>query len=319
MTVKEAIDKFLITIKSEGVKPTTIKWYQVRFIRFIKRFGECSLDDLDIDLVRSYIADLRDEELSPHYFYAHARVTRRLFKWLFEERRIEDPFYRRIKLPKIPRQLPKAIEHENVIALLRSCDNSIAGLRDKAIMFLLIDTGCRVGGLCKIKMSNLDLENRKALTIEKGDNPRTILFVDRTAEAIGDWIEVRPFPENEFVFTSLARDVPTNPNSINQMLRRRKKRTGIQGRVNPHSFRHAFGRDFVLHSGDLASTSELMGHSQIHVTKMYYAVFLTEELRPKHSQYSPMNWIPELDEEESNIEPNKDNQSLFAKQERGSN
>jgi integrase/recombinase XerC len=192
---------------------------------------------------------------------------------------------------------PKGVQIEDVRKLLSGCGSNVTGMRDRAVIFFFLDTGCRVGGLCKLRMRDLDLENQKALTIEKGDNPRTILFVDRTADAIGNWIEVRPFPENEFVFTSLAMNVPTNPNSMIQMLRRRKKRTGIQGRVNPHPFRHAFGRDFVLHWGDFASTSELMGHSQIHVTKICYAVFQTEELRPKHSKYSPVNWIPELEEE----------------------
>jgi len=83
-----------------------------------------------------------------------------------------------------------------------------------------------------------------------------------------------------------------NPNSVIQMLRRLKRRAGIQGRVNPHAFRHAFAREYIMNGGDLASVSQLMGHTQIAVTKMFYAVFRAEELREKHREFSPASRLP---------------------------
>ena len=80
-----------------------------------------------------------------------------------------------------------------------------------------------------------------------------------------------------------------NPNSVLQMLRRLAKRVGVIGRVNPHAFRHGFAREYLRAGGDLASVSDLLGHSQITVTKANYAVFLTEEHREKHEAYSPVN------------------------------
>jgi len=112
--------------------------------------------------------------------------------------------------------------------------------------------------------------------------------VDKTAQTIEMWLAVRPWPLNEMVFTSMKEDVGMNPNSVIQMLRRLKKKAGVQGRVNPHAFRHAFAREYILNGGDLASASQFLGHTQIAVTKMYYAVFLAEELRDKHSEFSPV-------------------------------
>ena len=73
------------------------------------------------------------------------------------------------------------------------------------------------------------------------------------------------------------------------MLRRYKRRAGLQGRVNPHAFRHAFAREYILNGGDLASLSDFMGHTQIAVTKQFYAVFLAEELRAKHDAFYPVS------------------------------
>jgi len=281
----------LIALLAEGVKQDTVTWYRVRLARFLSKYGDWDVKKIDIDAVRDYIVWLRGEELSPHYFYSHVRVVRRLFKWLYEERWIHDPFWRKLKLPKLPQQLPKAVEISDVIKLLSHCNEPIAGKRDKAIILFLLDTGCRVGGLCKLTKNELDLEKMKAKLHEKGDKVRVVLFVEKTVEAICQWLEVRPFNDSEFVFTSLAENRPMNPNSVIQMLRRRKRRCGIDGRVNPHAFRHAFAREYLQNGGDLASVSDLMGHSQIIVTKNNYAVFLPEEHRDKHKAFSPVSQL----------------------------
>ena len=67
--------------------------------------------------------------------------------------------------------------------------------------------------------------------------------------------------------------------TVIQMLRRMGKRAGVSGRVNPHAFRHAFAREFMLNGGDIGTVSQILGHTQIAVTKQFYAVFSTEELK----------------------------------------
>ena len=76
-----------------------------------------------------------------------------------------------------------------------------------------------------------------------------------------------------------------------RMLSRRAERMGIKGKVNPHSFRHAFARDYLLSGGDLASLSDLLGHSDVLVTKAFYGVLTGNELRQKHAEHSPVKRI----------------------------
>jgi len=291
MNVNDAVERLLIALLAEGVKKTTIKWYRVRFARFLSAYGHLRIEDISIDMIRVYLAGLREVGLSPNYFHHHARVIRRLFKWLFEERLIDGGFWKRIKLPKIPPAEPKGVEIEDVRKLLSSCESTVMGKRDRAIILFLFDTGCRVGGLCGLTMEELDLDNRIARVHEKGDKSRKVLFGEKTRAGIMDWLSVRPFEDSPFVFTSLRDNCPMNPNSVIQMLRRRKRKYGIEGRVNPHAFRHGFAREYLRAGGDLASVSDLLGHSQITVTKANYAVFLLEEHREKHEAYSPVNML----------------------------
>ena len=47
------------------------------------------------------------------------------------------------------------------------------------------------GGVCKLTKSELDLEKRTAKLHEKGDKVRVFLFVEKTVDAISEWLEVR--------------------------------------------------------------------------------------------------------------------------------
>ena len=165
MKVNEAVERLIMALLAEGVKKETIKWYRVRYARFLSGYGHLRIEAVSIDMNRAYLAGLREVGISPHYFYSHARVVRRLFKWLYEERLIDDGLWKRIKLPKIPPAEPKGVDLEDVRKLLSACPSTIAGKRDKAIILFLMDTGCRVGGLWNLKIEEIDLDNWNVVSL----------------------------------------------------------------------------------------------------------------------------------------------------------
>ncbi|HSN76988.1 MAG TPA: site-specific integrase, partial [Anaerolineae bacterium] len=75
---------------------------------------------------------------------------------------------------------------------------------------------------------------------------------------------------------------------IRQVLKRLGKKAGVEGPVNPHSFRHGFAREYLLSGGDLATLADIMGHSDVQVTWSSYAIFRTAELAAKHAKHSPI-------------------------------
>lgn len=290
LTVRRSEELLLTAVKADGGKLATLAWYHHRLRPFVEAYGDREIDGVTIDDVRAYMAAIQDKECSAHTKYSFIRVVRRLFKWLFEEQHIQTNFYRKIRLPRLPQPVPKGIEMADAAALLKDCRGDLAGFRDRAIMLFLLDTGCRVGGLCSLKPSDLDLEKRRAQVYEKGDKGRFVLLQPQTCEALGKWLGRRTRNGVDRVFTSLAEARPVGPNTVVQMLRRRAKRAGVGGRVNPHSWRHGFAREWIRNGGDLASLSNMMGHTQMAVT-MRYAVFLVDEHREKHDRFSPVSHL----------------------------
>ncbi len=291
IALETAVGLFLTAKRAEGAKDATLTWYGHRLRRFVGQYGGQDVGEIRLDEVRAYMVKMLETDFSGHTKFTLVRVVRTLFKWLYEERRIDDNFYRRIKLPKLPDPPPKAIDMADVRVLLGACGNDPAGCRDRAVMLFLLDTGCRAGGVCGLRVRDLDFEHLRATVFEKGEKGRVVLFTPRTADALAMWMNCRPFPSAEAVFTSMREATPMTQNSVIQMMKRHKRTTGVSGRVNPHAFRHTFAREFLLNGGDLASVSHMMGHTQLAVTKQSYARFLTEELRDKHDRFSPVNHL----------------------------
>jgi site-specific recombinase XerD len=103
------------------------------------------------------------------------------------------------------------------------------------------------------------------------------------------WLRARPLPESEFVFTSIRDGRRMTGSTVIQVLRRMGKRAGVSGRVDPHAFRHAFARELILNGGDIGTVSQILGHTQIGVTKQFCAMFTTDELKGEHDRFSPVS------------------------------
>lgn len=291
MNLIQATNSFFTAIQSEGAKPVTVTWYKNRLARFLAQFGSTDLDQLNLDDIRAFIVTLQDGSMSPHTLFAVERVIRRLFKWMYEEHKINEPYYKQIKLPHLPKAVPKGVDMDDFVRLLATCDDDPAGVRDRAILMFLLDTGCRVGGLTKMKLGELDIHNCRARVHEKGDKERVVLFGKQTAACLHNWLVRRPYRDAPTVFISLRDGRPCNDGSIYQMLDRRKHQALVTGRANPHAFRHAFAREWLRNGGDLGILSQMMGHSSVMLTKDIYGVFTIEELAPQHDRYSPISQL----------------------------
>ena len=306
MLLTEAIKALLIATRADGRSPETVKGYRRKLKPLVAFLGDVPVEDITIDDMRRYSVHLRDQptrwsdhpkhrekegglsSFTIHSYIAHAK---RLFNWLEEEGTIQVNPVRRIKNPQPKRREPKAIELEHFLALLATTESeSVADLRDRAILFFLTDTGCRVGGLCGLRVKDIKFEKKLAVLVEKGDETRMVPFNPPTAEALKAWLEVRPQDQGDWLFVSLSSraEGDLSVSGVEQMLKRKAKQAGITGTVNPHSFRHAFAREFLMSGGDLGTLSDLLGHTDIKVTKDYYAIFLIQDLQKKHQRHSPV-------------------------------
>jgi len=281
-----------------------VQGYREKLGYLLDFLGDVPVQSITADDVRRFVVSLMDRrtlfegtpkerkgQLSPYTVQSYVRHVKRLFSWLTEEGHLDTNPADRIKAHKPRQREVKAISRDDFVALLATTEGGSAiDRRDRAMILLLADSGARAGGVCGLRVQDVDLDNGVAKVIEKGGRSRYVYLTEVTAQAIRDWLDVRPSDKGDWLFTSLRHydNDAVSPNGLRQMLKRRAKRAGVSGPCNPHAFRHGFAIAYLMSGGDLASLADLLGHSNIMVTREYYSVFTREQLRQKHARHSPV-------------------------------
>jgi len=91
-----------------------------------------------------------------------------LFKYLIENKIIENSPLELFDYPKIKGSLPEYLEFEDVEKLLNSINGDTYNeIRDKALFEFMYSTGVRVSEVCNLKIENLTLKKIFVLFMEK--------------------------------------------------------------------------------------------------------------------------------------------------------
>jgi len=246
-SIESHIDRYLHDLQAIRRSPQTITWYEKR-LRPLRGLGKpvniVSFDDLDGLYLQlstqttqyahnSSHPPIEHKLLAPATLRGYVRAWRAFFNWLCDRDVIESSPARKLKLPSIPAQPPKAISRADMEKIVEAARQSSA--RDYAIVCILADSACRVGGLCNITLDNLDLDHAQAIVVEKGQL-RFLLFTPRTIEAIRACLSERPAVPYSALFIG-QRLVPLKPGGIHALLDRLAAASGITDR--PQSARLA--------------------------------------------------------------------------------
>ena len=284
--------------------------YRKKLKYFSQYFDDTRPADVTPDQIRRFIqylqtrptkkrgAQLVNEKLSPWTIKTVLATVRHFLKWCYQSGMIPSNPMDGIPIPKPPQPNPKAISKDTVNSLIKIATDTgelWARPRNIALIYLLRDTGGRRLGLANVDIDNLDLESGRIEVIDKGDKCCTLRLSDPTIEAIQAWLLVRASrnPLDHKLFTGKhGRGIAVQ--TVNSILRNLAERGHINGRYNPHSFRHAFARDTLRNKVDLSTVSQLMHHSSITVTADYYARWSDNELQAAHRNHSPGRDLPPI-------------------------
>lgn len=306
MKLQHALQEFLLASRADGLRPATLQWYRSLLSMFVKEIGG-EMEVVTPRVIRQYIVGLEDRParyidapqkpmqrggLSKASIAAHVRALHAFWKWCAREYHLERNPMENIKRQRVVPPEPKAISGTDFVKLFNATESGRNGERDRAILVFFADTGARLGGLITLTLDNLFIEDQRAIVREKGQKTRGVVFTAYTARILCQWLAVRPANSSRYVFTS-QRGAKLTESGVNQMLARLKSRAGVTGRVNPHSFRHGFAREYLRNGGDLATLARLLGHSDISTTAAYYAVFSQDELADLHERFSPLRSMME--------------------------
>lgn len=289
-TLSEAIADFLLEQKARLNTAKTIKDYSEKLTIWAVFAGQnnalCSITTNDM---RQYIVSLSERGLARETIRSYITSLKVAWAWWSTEYGIEDAM-ERIKKPTKKKQSPKSITTADFITLFEAAKgHDVISWRNRTLISMLADTGARRGELVSLT-TNVDIIHRNAQVTGK-TGTRQIYWTHYTNHLLFRWLSIRPACDSSALFVSIREGRPSEPltgSGIRQILIRLKKKAGIRGRVNPHSFRHKFAQEYLKAGGDVVTLAHLGGWHDLKTIKEAYAVFSDAELSQLQEKNSPL-------------------------------
>ena len=289
MDINSLLNQFLEYLEIEkACSPLTIRAYRHYLERFNYWLAEsCSTTnpgDIDLECVRKYrlyLAHLRSrngfllKRVSQSY---HVVALRSFLRYLSVQRDMATLSPEKIELPKQVSRSVSFLDAERINRLLSSpqISNEI-GLRDKAILETLFSTGLRVSELVRLNRDDVDLKRQEFGVRGKGNKLRVVFLSDTAAEWLGRYLRSRQ-DHLKPLFIRYSGAVSTEKGgermrltarSIQKIVAKYAKRSGLPIKASPHTLRHSFATDLLIAGADLRSVQEMLGHESIRTTQVY--------------------------------------------------
>lgn len=274
---------FIVYLEQEKkTSKNTVEAYKrdiVAFEGFLADRGVSAVTDASNADVAAYMMELKDGGKSKATINRKLSSIRAFYRYLLKHNAVKVNPTEDIKSPRVERKELEYLTIEEVEKLLEAPDDSIKGLRDRAMLEVLYATGIRVSEIIELKMQDVNLRmgfitcsgehgrarivpmgvmarkaldeyilsSRKALLKEKEDGSDTPLFLNYMGE---------PFSRQGFW----------------KVLKQYGRMVDLEEKITPHILRTSFAVHMVQNGADLKSLQELMGHEDIMATQIYLSV-----------------------------------------------
>ena len=282
--------KFLTAKIVKGCTDRTIYFYR-KSLDFIFERIHKTVDEVTTDDIRYYLAIRQKRDgISKTTANNELRVLSSFYQYLqSEEIVIKNPVLKieKIKERKKKKEAFTELEVERIREAARN-------YREKAIVDVLLSTGCRVSELVNIKIS--DINGDKMVVHGKGEKDRIVYLNAKAVISLEKYLKERN-DNNPYVFCGgifskndknmiskyqsakngewyknpglITDNTHTDKGTVEQLMRKLKKRSGIETGCYPHKFRRTCATMALRRGMPIEQVSKMLGHESIETTQIY--------------------------------------------------
>ncbi|WP_292488910.1 site-specific integrase [Methanoculleus sp. 10] len=185
----------------------------------------------------------RGRPFKQNTLHDYVMFLKRFYLWLIENGYSDVPEkkVRKIRPPRVDRctKLPdQMLTPEEIEALLRACQSS----RDRAIIALLYESGCRIGELGRLTWQRVQFDAYGIVVSVEDTKCHTQRYVRLVMATpyLATWRNDYPFePAGDALVFITYRKKPLQHATVYQQFHKIAKRAGITKKITPHIFRHS--------------------------------------------------------------------------------
>lgn len=261
---------------------TSVKYGPVRLSDFIKWMQENEanqLHEISGKKVKEYFVDLAKrksektgEVLSIATQRKYLTTIKRFSRYLLQtnQGQIEVPV-------TFKGQVKKSIEilsKEEIKKLYDQCDDSLLGLRDRAMLSVIYGCGLRRNEARNVCITDIWVDKNLLFVRDgKGGKQRYVPIVGQVKNDIVNYLNTaRPMLVNKQIEKAFFIGIQGKPLSVSSLYERFKSllyKSGISKKVGLHSLRHSIATHLLMSGMELKEIAKFLGHSSLESTQIY--------------------------------------------------
>lgn len=290
-TLAGLVDDYLRHLSIErGLAKNTVAAYRRdlnSYLAFLEAQEVVQPEAITEEIVNGYLKSIAESGVLASNSVARMLAgVRGLHKfWLFEGITQQDASAR-VKPPKLPRRLPKAISISEVERLISisgpdpeqedSVSADVSRIRNRAILELLYATGARISELTALNLDDL-LDPTMLRLFGKGSKERVVPVGSYAQRALATYlVRARPVLVGKGKGTPALflnqRGTRLSRQSAWQIISDAAEQAELASEVSPHTLRHSFATHLLEGGADVRVVQELLGHSSVATTQIYTLV-----------------------------------------------
>ena len=251
---------YQILIRKEGLRRglslRTIDTYCRCFDLFIKY---CRKDAKKIN--KNDIKNFLDYLISKKSAGSTLNVYLNSIKFFYEQV-LNKKLTLKIRFSKRPKTMPLFMTKEEVLKLIDNIENR----KYKLIIRLIYSAGLRVSELVNLRARDLEIDKSYGWVRQgKGNKDRMFIIAEAVKQ---DLIDIVNEKENDdYLFE--GRNGHLSTRSIQEIIKKAKRKAGIKKNIHPHTLRHSFATHLIENGYCVSSVQSLLGHSSLDTTMIY--------------------------------------------------
>jgi integrase/recombinase XerD len=266
---KEHFENYLRHKWRSNHKPSTIDGAFtsiVLFLDFYGKRGKTELKEITRSDLEAFIEHEQDRGMHISTMKTRTGSIVAFLHWLLDQELIPGTVFKKRIRFRLPETLPRAMHPQDVKKLLSMIDHT----RDRALFFLLLRTGMRIGEALALTMNDIDLKERKVHIYqgEKNDMGRVVYLSNDAAFCLRRWFKWRD-PEKRFVFYSKGEAAMCYSTARARFFNYLQEAGLAHKGYTVHCLRHTFASELLNAGLRLEVLQQLLGHQDIEMTRRY--------------------------------------------------
>ena len=236
--------------------------------------GKISPDSIGRKDVQNYLIHLSQKGFDPASIQRKLSTLRSFFKYLQRRLKVKTNPASSLEAPKRKKRLPRALSWPQVKSLLEPSlyQKEKEGLRDRAILELLYNTGLRLAEISSLKREDIDFGAGEIKVLGKGNKERIVPLGENAGKILTGYLDSRN-SKNDFIFSNKYGE-KLGRRGIARVVKKYGAKVIEEKKFSPHALRHSFATHLLDEGANLLAVKEMLGHEKLSTTQIYAHVSL---------------------------------------------